>query len=158
MKNDANIRNFIEISGNMHGKSRNMHGKSGIFRGIHSPMRRNRRSFLRSFAVVSGHFRSFFRSFLIWFRKISFLIPFDSFSFPNTPILCSTACFYVNYSHRENFSRKIFGSSKYSPYLCHRLTDDSSLSGRATVSPMASCRRLFLCQRISLPNWRILFS
>lgn len=23
MKNDANIRNFIEISGNMHGKSRN---------------------------------------------------------------------------------------------------------------------------------------
>lgn len=27
--------------------------------------------------------------------------------------------------------------------------DDSSLSGRATVSPMASCRRLFLCQRIS---------
>ena len=52
MKNDANIRNFIEISGNMHGKSRNMHGKSGIFRGIHSPMRRNRRSFLRSFPVV----------------------------------------------------------------------------------------------------------
>lgn len=55
MKNDANIRNFIEISGNMHGKSRNMHGKSGIFRGIHSPMRRNRRSFLRSF----GRFWSF---------------------------------------------------------------------------------------------------
>ena len=36
MKNDANIRNFIEISGNMHGKSRKMRGKSGIFRGIHS--------------------------------------------------------------------------------------------------------------------------
>ena len=83
MKNDANIRNFIEISGNMHGKSRNMHGKSrnmhgksGIFRGIHSPMRRNRRSFLRSFAVVSGHFRSFFRSFLDMIPK-NFL--FDSF-------------------------------------------------------------------------------
>lgn len=70
MKNDANIRNFIEISGNMHGKSRNMHGKSGIFRGIHSPMRRNRRSFLRSFAVVSGHFRSFFRSFPVVFSVI----------------------------------------------------------------------------------------
>lgn len=36
MKNDTNIRNFIEISGNMHGKSRKMHGKSGNFRGIHS--------------------------------------------------------------------------------------------------------------------------
>ena len=46
-------------------------------------------------------------------------------------------------------SRFFFGSSKYSPYLCHRLQDDSSLSGRATVSPKASSRRLFLCQRIS---------
>lgn len=32
MKNDANIRNFIEISGNMHGKSRNMHGNRGFSR------------------------------------------------------------------------------------------------------------------------------
>lgn len=29
MKNNANIRNFIEISRNMHGKSRKMRGKSG---------------------------------------------------------------------------------------------------------------------------------
>ena len=35
-------------------------------------------------------------------------------------------------------SRFFFGSSKYSSYLCHRLQDDSNLSGRATVSPMAS--------------------
>lgn len=59
MKNDANIRNFIEISGNMHGKSRKMRGKSGNFRGIHSSKWQNRREILRSFPVVSGHFRSF---------------------------------------------------------------------------------------------------
>lgn len=55
MKNDANIRNFIEISGNMHGKSRKMHGKSGNFRGIHSLRWQNRREILRSFPVISGH-------------------------------------------------------------------------------------------------------
>ena len=42
-------------------------------------------------------------------------------------------------------SRFFFGSSKYSSYLCQRLKDDSKLSGRATVSPMAFSRRLFLC-------------
>ncbi len=63
MKNDANIRNFIEISGNMHGKSRKMRGKSGYFRGIHSSKWKNRREILRSFPVISGHFRSRFRSF-----------------------------------------------------------------------------------------------
>lgn len=42
-------------------------------------------------------------------------------------------------------SRFFFGGSKYSSYLCQRLKDDSKLSGRATVSPMASSRRLFLC-------------
>ena len=56
MKNDANIRNFIEISGNMHGKSRKMHGKSGNFRGIHSSKWQNRREILRSFPVVSCRF------------------------------------------------------------------------------------------------------
>ena len=35
MKNDANIRIFIEISGNLHGKSGKMQGKSGNFSGIH---------------------------------------------------------------------------------------------------------------------------
>lgn len=52
MKNDANIRNFIEISGNLHGKSRKIRGKSGNFRGIHSSKWQNRREILRSFPVV----------------------------------------------------------------------------------------------------------
>ena len=47
------------------------------------------------------------------------------------------------FHQKQNFFPKIFGSSKYSPYLCHRLTDDSSLSGRATVSPMASWPQAF---------------
>lgn len=78
MKNDANIRNFIEISGNMHGKSRKMRGKTGNFRGIHSSKWQNRREILRSFPVVSGRnplvIRSFFRLFPVIFR----LIPIDS--------------------------------------------------------------------------------
>ena len=58
-------------------------------------------------------------------------------------------------------SRFFFGGSKYSSYFCNRLQDDSNLSGRATVSPMASSRRLFLCLgksffltgKIMFPNW-----
>lgn len=78
MKNDANIRNFIEISGNMHGKSRKNARKIGKFLRI---------PFLEVAepkgdpAVVSGRFRSFslvirsfFRSFPVIFR----LIPIDS--------------------------------------------------------------------------------
>nr|DAO07050.1 MAG TPA: hypothetical protein [Caudoviricetes sp.] len=58
----------------------------------------------------------------------------------------------LTFSHQKhNFFPKIFASSKYSPYLCQRLQDDSSLSGRATVSPMASSRRLFLCLGNSFP-------
>lgn len=56
------------------------------------------------------------------------------------------------FHQKQNFFPKIFGSSKYSSYLCHRLTDDSSLSGRATVSPMASCRRLFYAQEYHFPG------
>ena len=41
-------------------------------------------------------------------------------------------------NQKHNFFPKIFASFIFSPYLCRRLTDDSSLSGRATVSPMAS--------------------
>ena len=93
MKNDANIRNFIEISGNMHGKSRKMRGKSGNFRGIHSSKWQNRRKILRSFPVISGRFRSFFRSFPVMIPNDSAksfrLIPFDSFSFLNPSFLCS---------------------------------------------------------------------
>lgn len=40
-------------------------------------------------------------------------------------------------------SRFFFGGSKYSSYLCQRLKDDSKLSGRATVSPMASQPQAF---------------
>lgn len=63
MKNDANIRNFIEISGNLHGKSRKTRGKSGNFRGIHYTKQKKRWEFrwlFRSFPVVFGRiFRSF---------------------------------------------------------------------------------------------------
>ena len=60
-----------------------------------------------------------------------------------TPILCSTASFSVNFSHRAKISPFLFGGSRYSSYLCNRLTDDSKLSGRATVSPMASQPQAF---------------
>lgn len=57
-------------------------------------------------------------------------------------------------------SRFFFGGSKYSSYFCRRLKDDSRLSGRATVSPMAYCRRLFLCLigKNIFPNWENIFS
>ena len=81
MKNDANIRNFIEISGNLHGKSGNLHGKSGKmqgksgnFRGIHSSRWQNRREIVRSFPVVSGRFRSF----PVVFARNSLVIPVNS--------------------------------------------------------------------------------
>ena len=57
-------------------------------------------------------------------------------------------------------SRFFFGGSKYSSYLCQRVQDDSSLSGKATVSPMASGRRLFLCLigKNIFPNRENIFS
>ena len=67
----------------------------------------------------------------------------------------------LTFSHQKhNFFPKIFASSIFSPYLCQRLQDDSSLSGRATVSPMASGRRLFLCLmgKNIFPNWENIFS
>ena len=143
MKNDANIRNFIEISRNMHGKSRKMRGKSGNFRGIHSStssrmthFRGRFRSFSRSFSVIFGHF---------W-RKSFLLSVFFPFLFRLIPFHSSTPCFYA-LKHKKviyfKISRFFFGGSKYSSYLCHRLQDDSSLSGRATVSPMASQPQAF---------------
>lgn len=96
MKNDANIRNFIEISGNMHGKSRKMRGKSGYFRGIHSSKWKNRREILRSFPVISGrfhgHFRSFLEKIIPSFRFLSVFIPFHSVSFL---FRSSTPCFML---------------------------------------------------------------
>ena len=57
-------------------------------------------------------------------------------------------------------SRFFFGGSGFSSYLCQRLKDDSRLSGRATVSPMASGCRLFLCLigKSIFPNWENIFS
>ena len=60
-------------------------------------------------------------------------------------------------------SRFFFGGSGFSSYFCQRLTDDCRQSGRATVSPMAFSRRLFLCPRVSfsrqrekgVPIWRL---
>lgn len=72
MKNDANIRNFIEITGNLHGKQPEI---------------------------------------LIFRRKIRLFFKISPF---------------------------LFGGFRFSSYLCNRLKDDSKLSGRATVSPMAS--------------------
>lgn len=59
------------ISGKIGEFSRKMSGKSGNFCGIHSTRWQNRREIVRSFPVISGHFRSFFRSFLV-------MIPIDS--------------------------------------------------------------------------------
>lgn len=60
-------------------------------------------------------------------------------------------------------SRFFFGGFRFSSYFCQRLTDDCRQSGRATVSPMAFSRRLFLCPRVSfsrqrekgVPIWRL---
>jgi len=68
-----------------------------------------------------------------------FFIPFHSFSFLN-PLFYALKHKKVIYF---KISRFFFGGSKYSSYLCHRLQDDSSLSGRATVSPMASQPQAF---------------
>ena len=88
--------------------------------------------FFRSFSVVFGRFRGHS---WIWFRFLSVFIPFYSFLLHK----------HTNFSGKQNFFLKIFGSSKYSSYFCQRFTDDSRLSGRATVSPMDFSRRLFLC-------------
>lgn len=121
MKNDANIRNFIEISGNMHGKSRKMRGKSGNFRGIHSStssrmthFRGRFRSFSRSFSVISGEKHSFFP---FSFRFYSFSFRFITFSFLN-PLFYALKHKKVIYF---KISRFFFGGFRFSSYLCHRL-------------------------------------
>ena len=122
-----------------------MRGKSGNFRGIHSStssrmthFRGRFRLFSRSFSVIFGHF---------W-RKIFLLSVFVPFSFRFIPFSFLNPLFYA-LKHKKviyfKISRFFFGGSKYSSYLCQRLKDDSKLSGRATVSPMAFSRRLFLC-------------
>lgn len=50
-------------------------------------------------------------------------------------------------------SRFFFGSSKYSPYLCHRLQDDSKLSGKATVIAYGfSAAGFFYAQEYHFPG------
>lgn len=97
-------------------------------------------------AVVSGRFRSFSLSFPVIpgydsdsFRFLSVFIPFHSFSFLN-PLFYALKHKKVIYFKISPF---LFGSSNYSSYFCQRLTDDSKLSGRATVSPMASQPQAF---------------
>lgn len=128
MKNDANIRNFIEISGNMHGKSRKMRGKSGNFGGIHSTRWKNRREILRSFpvifAVVSGHFRSFLVIIPIDSAESFRFVPNDSFLFRFIPFSFLNPLFYA-LKHKKviyfKISRFFFGGSNYSSYFCRRL-------------------------------------
>ena len=89
MKNDANIRNFIEISGNLHGKSRKLRGKSRNFRGMNSSTYCRMTHFSGRFRSFSGHFRRKMENigdifpFSFRFYSFSFLfIPFHS-SFSN---------------------------------------------------------------------------
>lgn len=123
MKNDANIRNFIEISGNMHGKSRKMRGKSGNFRGIHSSTSSRMTHFrnrFRSFPVISGEKHSFFP---FSFRFYSFSFRFIPFSFLN-PLFYALKHKKVIYF---KISRFFFGGSNYSSYFCQRVKDSSNL-------------------------------
>ena len=142
MKNDANIRNFIEISRNLHGKSGKIRGKSGNFRGIHSSRWQNRREIVRSFPVISGHFRSFFRSFLVMIpidsAKSFRFIPNDSFSFhfitlsfhflstfiPQPLVFMLYNIFPADFPKIPAFS---LGGSNYSSYFCQRVKDSSNL-------------------------------
>lgn len=103
-------REIRRISWNFVDFSRKMRGKSFLFIPFLSisflkllPVD----PFSRSFPVVFGRFRSFLRSFsekIGEFRRkmenigefsgiFTEIIPFHSFSFLNTPILCSTTCF-----------------------------------------------------------------
>jgi hypothetical protein len=79
-----------------------------------------------------------------------------AFSFPIPIISLKKLTFF---HQKQNFFPKIFGSSKYSPYLCHRLQDDSRLSGKATVIAYGFLpQAFFMPKNIYLPNWRIIFS
>ena len=104
MKNDANIRNFIEISGNLHGKS----GKIGENRGISvefqwNPFHQAEETMGVPVAIpvvfgrFFGHSRRKSENFGEFQRKSenigenhSFSFHFITLSFHNTPILCST--------------------------------------------------------------------
>jgi hypothetical protein len=102
------------------------------------------RSFSRSFSVIPGYDSEWFRFLSVFFP---FLFRFYSFSFPSLP---KSPRFYalqhllvLIFRIVRKFPRFFFGGSGFSSYLCQRLTDDSKLSGRATVSPMASQPQAF---------------
>ena len=87
MKNDANIRNFIEYLGNLHGKSWKICGKSFHFFPFHSttsfgcPVFRGRfRSFSVVFSVISGENRRISEKNGEYRRHLSVFIPFLSTS------------------------------------------------------------------------------
>lgn len=90
MKNDANIRIFIEITRKAHGKYAENHGIFKEF--IPQPLAEE-----PVYAVISSHFRSFLQSFPVIpgydsdsFRFLSVFIPFysstPSFSSPNVKV------------------------------------------------------------------------
>lgn len=169
MKNDANIRNFIEISRNLHGKSGKMQGKSGNFRGIHSSKWQNRREILRSFPVVSGRFRSFFRSFLVMIpidsAKSFRFIPNDSFSFlffpfhstsfhfhsSNPQFLCSTTYF-------QQIFQKFLRFLLLVPIILRTFAIDYKIvviySAMATVSPRLHAVGFFYAYKVSFSRQR----
>lgn len=52
-------------------------------------------------------------------------------------------------------SRFFFGGSKFSSYLCHRLQDDSKLSGKATVIAYGfSAAGFFYAYKVSFSRQR----
>lgn len=103
MKNDANIRNFIEISGNLHGKSRKLRGKSRNFRGMNSSTYCRMTHFSGRFRSFSGHFRR-------KMENIGDIFPFSfrfySFSFLIFKLYYSfcTGIYSINCSYEENYS------------------------------------------------------
>ena len=140
-----------------------MHGKSGISEeSIPRSGRTEGRSCgrFRSFPVVFGRFCSLFRSFLVMIpndsAKSFLFIPFYSSSSSNHP---DFMLYNIKKSFISKFPHFFFGGSKYSSYFCQRLQDDSSLSGRATVSPMASQpQAFFMPRKIFFLTGKIIFS
>ena len=103
MKNDASIRNFIEISGNLHGKSRKLCGKSRNFRGMNSSTYCRMTHFSGRLAVI---FEEKWRISETSFRFLSVFIPFHSFSFLIFKLyyyFC-TGIYSINCSYEENYS------------------------------------------------------
>ena len=105
------------------------------------------------FSVIFGRFQSFSvipgekqRKLENFGENHSFSFFFIPFHYTNTRIWVENSGIWVE---NKTFSQKYLAVPNILLIFATANKDDSSLSGRATVSPMASCRRLFLCQRIS---------